>query len=485
MRRKTSTSITPSSSFPPTRVLAHLSLSLLLPKRFIIEDTLGSGTFGQVVRCAVHEPVGGAGPSTSTPTPLPSTVAVKVVKSQAAFYQQARVEVGVLRLLNAHSPGTLGDRHIVRLLDAFPHEGHLCLVFELLSLNLYELVKRNRFRGLSLSLLRVLVSQVLAALAVLGDHGVVHCDVKPENILLKSLDAGDVKLIDYGSACFEARRPGAGGGGSGGAAYIQSRFYRAPEVLLGAPYGPPIDVWSLGCVAAELFLGLPLFPGASEYDQMARIVAGLGGPPPHLIEAGVAGRKFFKRAEGGAGGSGEGMAADGGSASAPSYTLQSAAEYEAAGGRPATTTSAVAGGVGDDVGVGGGSLGGRQGGQTRAQGGRAGGLWGRRGKRVVDERGAGRARKMRRGCGLRARACGGSLWPRTHPPRILPGTRVWPDRPACSGRLRTHRHAVGSRKKGEGARRSLFVSEPASWGRTPKHTLVFSDECPSTLPPLS
>ena len=272
---------------------------------------------------------------------------MKVVKSQAAFYQQARVEVGVLRLLNARSPGAPGDRHIVRLLDAFPHAGHLCLVFELLSLNLYELVKRNRFRGLSLALLRVLVSQVLAALAVLGAHGVVHCDVKPENILLKSLDAGDVKLIDYGSACFEARKPGGSvaGGSGGAAAYIQSRFYRAPEVLLGAPYGPPIDVWSLGCVAAELFLGLPIFPGASEYDQMARIVAGVGTPPARLIEAGVAGRRFFARRATGAGGG----AVDGGGGGAgaststsaspdppPTYTLRSGEEYEASGGRPAT-----------------------------------------------------------------------------------------------------------------------------------------------------
>ena len=81
---------------------------------------------------------------------------------------------------------------------------------------------------------------------------IVHCDLKPENILLKSLNSGEIKVIDYGSACFENRTM---------YSYIQSRFYRSPEVLLGYPYTAAIDMWSLGCVAAEIFLGLPLFPG--------------------------------------------------------------------------------------------------------------------------------------------------------------------------------------------------------------------------------
>ena len=241
----------------------------------------------------------------TTLPPLGEPLAVKVVKSAPAFCQQARVEVSVLRLLNARG-GRTGARTVVRLLDAFVHAGHLCLVFELLSLNLYELVRRNRFRGLSANLLRVLTAQVLAALRVCGQLGIVHCDVKPENVLLRSLDSGDVKLIDFGSACLASRPP---------YSYVQSRFYRAPEVLLGAGYGPPIDVWSLGCVAAELFLGLPLFPGASEYDQLRRIVEMVGPLPDEMIERGASGRKHFKRKSGGgsSGGSGGGIGGGGGS----------------------------------------------------------------------------------------------------------------------------------------------------------------------------
>jgi serine/threonine protein kinase len=91
---------------------------------------------------------------------------------------------------------------------------------------------------------------------------VIHCDLKPENILLTrclSNQSANIKLIDFGSACMEHNTV---------YTYIQSRFYRSPEVLLGHTYTTAIDMWSLGCVAAELFLGLPLFPAQSPYDLL-------------------------------------------------------------------------------------------------------------------------------------------------------------------------------------------------------------------------
>lgn len=74
--------------------------------------------------------------------------------------------------------------------------------------------------------------------------------------------------------------------------YIQSRFYRSPEVLMGLPYTAAIDMWSLGCICAELFIGLPIFPGSSEYDQLRRIVEVLG-PPPKVMYVGVNTSKYF------------------------------------------------------------------------------------------------------------------------------------------------------------------------------------------------
>lgn len=85
--------------------------------------------------------------------------------------------------------------------------------------------------------------------------------------IFTSLESPNIKVIDFGSACHEAQTM---------YTYIQSRFYRSPEVLAGLPYTSAIDMWSLGCIAAELFLGLPLFPGSSEYNQITRIVEMLG-----------------------------------------------------------------------------------------------------------------------------------------------------------------------------------------------------------------
>ena len=112
----------------------------------------------------------------------------------------------------------------------------------------------------------------------------------PQNILLKNLESPIIKVIDFGSACHENQTV---------YTYIQSRFYRSPEVLLGLPYTSSIDMWSLGCIAGELFLGLPLFPGSSEYNQVSRIVEMLGVPPNHMIEKGKNTRNFFSRSENG------------------------------------------------------------------------------------------------------------------------------------------------------------------------------------------
>lgn len=73
----------------------------------------------------------------------------------------------------------------------------------------------------------------------------------------------DLKIIDFGSSCFTDETP---------YIYIQSRFYRAPEVILGKKYSTEIDLWSLGCICTELYLGLPIFPGNSQYDQLKRII---------------------------------------------------------------------------------------------------------------------------------------------------------------------------------------------------------------------
>ncbi|OJJ46575.1 hypothetical protein ASPZODRAFT_1974451 [Penicilliopsis zonata CBS 506.65] len=239
--------------------------------RYLILDVLGQGTFGQVVKCQNLK--------------TQEVVAVKVIKNKTAYFNQSMMEVSVLDLINSKYDKN-DDHHVLRLKDTFIHRQHLCLVFELLSVNLYELIKQNQFRGLSTTLVRVFAQQLLNALSLLNKAHLIHCDLKPENILLKNLESPIIKVIDLGSACDERQTV---------YTYIQSRFYRSPEVLLGLPYSSAIDIWSLGCILVELFLGLPLFPGSSEYNQVCRIVEMLGLPPTWMLEMGKQSGEFFEK----------------------------------------------------------------------------------------------------------------------------------------------------------------------------------------------
>lgn len=238
--------------------------------QFAVLDLLGTGTFGQVVKCR-HQRTG-------------DIVAIKVIKNQPAFFNQAWVEINILRMLHRNN-NPEDTKHVVKFYSHFVFRGHLCLVFERLSINLYELLKQNNYEGVSLDMLRNFVTQILHALNILVRSEVIHCDLKPENILLKALDTTDLKIIDFGSAC-QLRYPVY--------SYVQSRFYRSPEVLLGLPdYDSKIDMWSLGCVVGELFLGIPLFPGQNEMNLICRIVEMLGDMPDRFLHRCRHTHKFF------------------------------------------------------------------------------------------------------------------------------------------------------------------------------------------------
>lgn len=151
-------------------------------------------------------------------------------------------------------------------------------------MNLYEFIKSNDFRGFSLRLIRRMTKQMLSSLVLLKSKRVIHCDLKPENILLAHPMRSEIKVIDFGSSCFEHEKV---------YTYIQSRFYRSPEVILGMTYGMPIDMWSLGCILAELFTGYPIFPGENEQEQLACIMEVFGPPEKHLIEKSTRKKLFF------------------------------------------------------------------------------------------------------------------------------------------------------------------------------------------------
>lgn len=114
----------------------------------------------------------------------------------------------------------------------------------------------------------------------MSEIGIIHSDLKPENILINKV-LPHVKVIDLGSAVRVTNN-----NPNNKQIYMQSRYYRAPEMLLGKTFDCGIDIWSVGCIAAELFLGHPLFPGNSEYDQIKRITQMFGPFPQPLIQGG-------------------------------------------------------------------------------------------------------------------------------------------------------------------------------------------------------
>lgn len=149
--------------------------------RYEIIDVLGKGSFGQVLQCRDHK--------------TGEMVAVKIIRNRKRFHHQALVEIKVLENLVKWVSGVLvlhlhpadvhfqdpDDKHcVLKLTDHFSFRGHLCIVNELLSINLYELIRNNGFHGFSTVLIRRFTIQILQSLSLLRHHRVVHCDLKPE-----------------------------------------------------------------------------------------------------------------------------------------------------------------------------------------------------------------------------------------------------------------------------------------------------------------
>jgi serine/threonine protein kinase len=115
------------------------------------------------------------------------------------------------------------------------------MIFELMSISLYDLLKINNFEQMKMDFIRRFAIQIFSALVYLKDLSVIHSDIKPENVLLKSRTKTGIKLIDFGTSILESDEH---------YTYVQSRYYRAPEVILGHSYSFPIDMWSAGCLLA-------------------------------------------------------------------------------------------------------------------------------------------------------------------------------------------------------------------------------------------
>ncbi|KAI9022213.1 kinase-like domain-containing protein [Phycomyces nitens] len=246
----------------------HIVLRDHLIYRYEVIDVLGKGSFGQVLKCFDHK--------------NGQIMAIKLIRNKKRFHAQAMVEIKILEDLIKWDPKDTHNN--VRMTGHFSFRNHLCIGFECLSINLYDFIKTNNFKGFSMGLIRKFTIQLLNSLSLLYKNKLIHCDLKPENILLKHPSKSTIKVIDFGSSCLENEKV---------YTYIQSRFYRSPEVILGMNYSMAIDMWSVGCILAELYTGYPLFPGENEQEQLACIMEIQGVPDKSIIDQSSRRKLFF------------------------------------------------------------------------------------------------------------------------------------------------------------------------------------------------
>uniref|UniRef100_A0A8C1IF55 dual-specificity kinase n=1 Tax=Cyprinus carpio TaxID=7962 RepID=A0A8C1IF55_CYPCA len=239
----------------------------MLRARYEIVGTLGEGAFGKVVECLDH--------SKSN-----ARVALKIIKNIERYREAAMSEVDCVPVA------------CVRMLDWFDHHGHICIVFELLGLSTYDFLKENGFMPFSLNQIRRMADQIFRAVHFLHRNKLTHTDLKPENILFvdsnynikynskmkrdeKTLKRLDVKVVDFGNATYDHEHH---------TSLVSTRHYRAPEVILELGWNQACDVWSLGCILIEFYLGLTLFQTHDSKEHLAMMERVLGPIPAHLLQ---------------------------------------------------------------------------------------------------------------------------------------------------------------------------------------------------------
>ncbi|CAL4061278.1 unnamed protein product, partial [Meganyctiphanes norvegica] len=146
--------------------------------RYEVLKVIGKGSFGQVVKAYDHK--------------SHLHVALKIVRNEKRFHRQAQEEIRILEHLRKQDKDN--TMNIIHMYDHFTFRSHTCITFELLSINLYELIKKNKFMGFSLQLVRKFAHSLLLCLDALYKNKIIHCDMKPENVLLKQQGRSGIKV---------------------------------------------------------------------------------------------------------------------------------------------------------------------------------------------------------------------------------------------------------------------------------------------------
>ena len=244
-------------------------LGELIEDRYHVTQNLGRGMFSSVVR--------------ATDRRTGTEVAIKIVRNNETMRKAGVKEIDILKDIAANDPED--KKHLIRLHRSFDHKSHLCMVFENLSMNLREVLKKfGRDVGINLKAIRVYSQQLFLGLSLLKKCQYIHADLKPDNILVNEARSA-LKICDLGSASPITE--------NATAPYLVSRFYRAPEVILGISYDYGVDMWSIGCTLFELYTGKILFTGRNNNGMLRAIMDCRGKFPHKLLRRGALTYEYF------------------------------------------------------------------------------------------------------------------------------------------------------------------------------------------------
>lgn len=246
-----------------------------ITERFRVISSLGQGTFGSVFKCTDRD--------------KKQIVAVKVVRNSPRYREAALNEYRVLQAIKAHDKDNV--YHCVHVRECLEREaGNICLVFDLLGSSIYDFHSSNHFQSFPQEHIQQFALQILQSLSYFHHLGIIHTDLKPENIMLVSADYfsappkkkkrdikynkiltnTNIQVIDFGSAIFETDHH---------SSVVSTRHYRAPEIIMGLGWSFPCDIWSVGCILAELVTGEALFRTHDNVEHLAMMEAVLGPIP--------------------------------------------------------------------------------------------------------------------------------------------------------------------------------------------------------------
>lgn len=232
-----------------------------------IREFLGKGIFGEVYAVQNIETC--------------EIYALKIGKIRNGIKDQLEREIYVYEKIEDFDED---DRlNFGSMIESFQTDKYIYMILDLYKYDLYNFLSKRNYNGVPLSFIQKVLRSVVPGILTLKNHKIIHCDLKLENLAV-SVDS-QIKIIDFGSSILE---------GETIPDYAQSRYYRAPEVILNLPRNYKIDVWSLGCIAVELYAGLPIFAGESEEQMLQLIQKRIGNFPISMIKKTPRTSEFFK-----------------------------------------------------------------------------------------------------------------------------------------------------------------------------------------------